>query len=328
MSGIHERLNIKVPIWSAGMGIGIAGAALTSTVSNAGGLGVLGLGALQPGVMQGLIAETRALTRRAFGVNIILPMLQPGQIETCYDERVPLMVLFWGDPEPYVRDAHKRDMLVVAQCGDVEEAVIAAEAGVDGVIVQGTEAGGHVKATRPLADVVTATVRELGKLPVIASGGIATGADIARALKLGASAVSMGTRFLATDESMVLDSYKDMLTRAHSHDTVLTKLFDQGWPDAAHRVLRNQAYADWEAAGCPSPGERPDEGAVIGRLAIGDEPQDLPRYTVTPPLLQFDGDLEEAALYCGESCDRIDTIRAAGDVMDTLIEELKKAMQG
>lgn len=325
MSRIHEKLNIKVPIWSAGMGIGIAGAALTGTVSNAGGLGVLGLGALQPAVMRDLIAETRALTRRAFGANIILPMMQPGQIETCYDERVPLMVLFWGDPEPYVRDAHKRDMLVVAQCGDVEEAVVAAEAGVDGVIVQGTEAGGHVKATRPLAEVVTATVRELGKLPVIASGGIATGADIARALALGASAVSMGTRFLATNESMVQDSYKDMLTRAHSRDTVLTKLFDQGWPDAAHRVLRNQAYADWEAAGCPAPGARPDEGAVIGRLTGGTEPVELPRYTVTPPLPQFEGDLEEAALYCGESCDRIDAIRAASDVMDTLIEELKAA---
>lgn len=327
MSRIHERLNIKVPIWSAGMGLGIAGAALTSTVSNAGGLGVLGLGGLQASVMQDLIAETRALTRRAFGVNIIMPMMQPGQIETCYDERVPLMVLFWGDPEPYVRDAHKRDMLVIAQCGDVEEAVIAAEAGVDGVIVQGTEAGGHVKATRPLADVVTATVRELGKLPVIASGGIATGADVARALKLGASAVSIGTRFLASDESRVLDSYKDMLTRAHSKDTVLTKLFDQGWPDAAHRVLRNQAYADWEAAGCPEPGARPDEGAVIGHLAAGDEPLELPRYTVTPPLLNFEGDLEEAALYCGESCDRIDAIRSTGEVMETLIEELQQAMQ-
>lgn len=327
MSSIHERLNIKVPIWSAGMGIGIAGATLTSTVSNAGGLGVLGLGSLEPGVMHDLIAQTRKLTGRAFGVNIILPMLRAGQIETCFDERVPLMVLFWGDPEPYIADAHKRDILVVAQCGDVEEAVLAAEAGVDGVIVQGTEAGGHVKATRPLADVVTETVRELGSLPVIASGGIATGADIARALKLGASAVSMGTRFLATRESMVLDSYKAMLTRARSADTVLTKLFDQGWPDAAHRVLRNQAYADWEAAGCPEPGKRPDEGAVIGRLALADEPLDLPRYTVTPPLLQFEGDLEETALYCGESCDRIDSIEAAEDIMNTLIEELKDALQ-
>ncbi len=326
MSKIHDQLNIKLPIWSAGMGLGIAGAALSCAVSEARGLGVLGLGGMDPGSMSTLIAEMRSLTSRAFGVNIIMPMMQDGQIETCFDEKVPLMVLFWGDPSPYIRDAHNRGILVVSQCGDVDEAVQAADAGVDGVIVQGTEAGGHVKATRPLADVVTETVKELGSLPVIASGGIATGADIASALKLGASAVSMGTRFLATKEAMVLDSYKERLLTAKSDDTVLTKLFDMGWPDAAHRVIRNRAYNDWEAAGSPPSGERPDENEIIGNLDIGDEPVELPRYTVTPPLLQFNGDLEEAALYCGESCDRIDSIMSAGEVMDRLVAELNAAV--
>jgi nitronate monooxygenase/enoyl-[acyl-carrier protein] reductase II len=136
----------------------------------------------------------------------------------------------------------------------------------------------------------------------------------------------MGTRFLATHESMVLDDYKQRLLDAHSADTVLTKLFDIGWPDAAHRVIRNRAFNDWEAAGCPASGERPDEHAVIGTLDIGDEPRELPRYTVTPPLLQFKGDLEEAALYCGESCDRIDSVLAADTVMKQLIAELNAAL--
>ncbi len=326
MSKIHDQLNIKLPIWSAGMGLGIAGAALSCAVSEARGLGVLGLGGMDPASMGKLIADMRARTSRAFGVNIIMPMMQDGQIEICFDEKVPLMVLFWGDPSPYIRDAHNRGILVVSQCGDVDEAVRAADAGVDGVIVQGTEAGGHVKATRPLADVVTETVKELGSLPVIASGGIATGADIAGALKLGASAVSMGTRFLATHEAMVLDSYKERLLTVKSDDTVLTKLFDMGWPDAAHRVIRNRAYNDWEAAGSPPSGERPGENEIIGTLDVGDGPVELPRFTVTPPLLQFDGDLEEAALYCGESCDRIDTIMSAGEVMGRLVAELNAAV--
>ena len=307
------------------MGLGIAGAALSCAVSEARGLGVLGIGGMDPASMRVLIADMRSRTSRAFGVNIIMPMMQDGQIEICFDEKVPLMVLFWGDPSPYIRDAHQQGILVVSQCGDVDEAVRAADSGVDGVIVQGTEAGGHVKATQPLADVVTETVAELGSLPVIASGGIATGADIASALKLGASAVSMGTRFLATHEAMVLDSYKERLLTAKSNDTVLTKLFDMGWPDAAHRVIRNRAYNDWEAAGSPPSGERPDENEIIGILDVGDGPVELPRFTVTPPLLQFDGDLEEAALYCGESCDRIDTIMSAWEVMGRLVAELNAA---
>jgi nitronate monooxygenase len=326
MSKIHDRLDIKLPIWSAGMGLGIAGAALGGAVSNARGLGVLGAGGMDAAQTSALIAATRQITSRAFGVNIIMPMMQDGQIESCFDARVPLMVLFWGDPSPYVNDAHKRGILVVSQCGDTEDAVRAADAGVDGVIVQGIEAGGHVMATRPLAEVVTATVNELGSLPVIASGGIASGADVASALKLGAGAVSMGTRFLATTESMVLDSYKQRVIAAKSAETVLTELFDIGWPNAAHRVIRNRAYDDWEAAGRPPSGERPDENRVIGKLGEGDDATELPRYTVTPPVLQFDGDLEEAALYCGQSCDRIDSILSTGDLMKQLVVELNAAV--
>jgi nitronate monooxygenase len=326
MSKIHERLNIKLPIWNAGMGMGMAGAALSSVVSNAGGLGVLGLGGMPPQAMRPVIAEMRELTTRAFGVNIIMPMMQDGQIETCFDENIPLMVLFWGDPAPYINDAHKRGVLVVSQCGDVEEAVRAAEAGVDGVIVQGTEAGGHVKATRPLHIVLRETVKELGSVPVIAAGGIATGADIAQALKLGASAVSMGTRFVATDEALALESYKSLITESQSSQTVLTELFDMGWPNAAHRVIRNKAYDEWEAAGSPPTGTRPDENLIIGELGDGANAVEIPRFSVVPPIDNYHGDLSEAALYCGESCDRIDTIISTEKVMDQLVAELNAAV--
>jgi nitronate monooxygenase len=326
MSKIHERLNIKLPIWNAGMGMGMAGAALSSVVSNAGGLGVLGLGGMPPQAMRPVIAEMRELTTRAFGVNIIMPMMQDGQIETCFDEDIPLMVLFWGDPAPYINDAHKRGVLVVSQCGDVEEAVRAAEAGVDGVIVQGTEAGGHVKATRPLHIVLRETVKELGSVPVIAAGGIATGADIAQALKLGASAVSMGTRFVATDEALALESYKSLITESQSSQTVLTELFDMGWPNAAHRVIRNKAYDEWEAAGSPPTGTRPDENLIIGELGDGANAVEIPRFSVVPPIDNYHGDLSEAALYCGESCDRIDTIISTEKVMDQLVAELNAAV--
>jgi NAD(P)H-dependent flavin oxidoreductase YrpB (nitropropane dioxygenase family) len=325
MSKIHDRLDINLPIWNAGMGMGMAGAELCSAVSNARGLGVLGLGGMPPAAMRAVIAQTRKLRSRAFGVNIIMPMMVEGQIECCFDEDVPLMVLFWGDPTPYINDAHRRGIIVVSQCGDVEEAVRAAEAGVDGVIVQGTEAGGHVKATRPLADVLKETVRELGSLPVIAAGGIATGEDVIRALKAGASAVSMGTRFVATNEALALESYKNRITTTNANETVLTKLFDIGWPDAAHRVIRNRAFNDWEQAGSPPSGERPDENSIIGALGDGRDAVELPRYSVAPPMHNYHGDLEEAALYCGESCDRIDAIISTENVMQQLVAELNAA---
>ena len=234
---------------------------------------------------------------------------------------------FWGDPGPYVSDAHKRDMRIVSQCGSVEEAVSAADAGVDAVIIQGTQAGGHVKANRPLEETLASCVRELSSIPVIAAGGIATGKQIAEALDAGAAAVSMGTRFLATQEANAVDAYKDRIVGARASDTVLTELFDVGWPSAAHRVIRNDAYRAWESAGRPGPGERPEEGSVIGQANIGERALDLPKYTVMPPVGNVEADLEELPLYAGESCEWIDDVPPARDVMDTLIADAREAMR-
>ena len=182
MADLIERLETRLPIWNAGMGGGLAGPALAAAVSDAGGLGVLGVGALPGPLVTSLIAMTRGRTSRPFGANIILPMSGGPDIDACLDARVPVLVLFWGDPQPFVDDAHGRDMLVVSQVGSVDDAVAAADAGVDAVIVQGVEAGGHVKALESLKVTLPETVSALGPVPVIAAGRIATGADVADAL--------------------------------------------------------------------------------------------------------------------------------------------------
>ena len=325
MRNLLDRLNPRFPIFNAGMGGGLAGAAMVAAINDAGGLGILGSGALPPHLIEQMIVDTHARTSRPFGANIILPMSDGTDIEACFDGGVDVLVLFWGDPQPFVADAHKRNMFVIAQCGGADDAVAAADAGVDAVIVQGTEAGGHVKALAPLATSLAETVKVLGSLPVIAAGGLASGTDIETALGAGASAVSLGTRFLASHESQAVTGYKERLLAAHATDTVLTDLFNLGWPDANHRVIRNTTYDTWEAAGKPAPGARPGEGDEIGVFNSGSVSIDLPRYTVFPPVVGFDGDLDAVPLYAGESVEHVNAVESIAAIMTQLVDELRRA---
>lgn len=325
MPNLLDRLHRRVPIWNAGMGGGIAGPELAAAVSNSEGFGVLGTGGIGGPAATAMLERMLELTSQPFGANIILPMSDGRDIEACFNARVPVVVLFWGDPQPYIADAHRRSMFIVQQCGDADDAVRAADAGVDAVMIQGIEAGGHVMALRPLAEVLREVVGALGPIPVIAAGGIATGADIASALALGAGAVSIGTRFLASSESRAHGEYKARVLAARAEDTVLTKLFDRGWPNANHRVIRNQTYDAWERAGRPAPGRRAGENDEIGCIGSGEKRIFLPRYTVMPPIAEFDGDFEAVPLYAGQSVERISDIVPVAVLVERLLTELRAA---
>lgn len=316
-----RQLGIEYPIFSVGMGGGMAGPELVAAVSNAGGCGVLGMGGLPAWYIRQQIQQLRTLTDKPFGVNIILPILQEGQIEACLDEKVPILVLFWGDPKPYVEEAHKRGTKVFIQVGSVEEAKAAAAAGVNAIIAQGVESGGHVKSTTSLSTIVPAVVEVVHPLPVIAAGGIANGRGVVAALSLGAQAVSMGTRFLCSEETQVLRAYKERVTRAIAEDTVHTLLFDVGWPNAAHRVLRNKEITEWETAGRPETGKRPGEGSMLGTMQMMGTTVDVPRYAVFPPMPGCTADMERMALYAGESCALINDIKPAARIVADIVRE-------
>lgn len=316
-----RQLGIEYPIFSVGMGGGMAGPELVAAVSNAGGCGVLGMGGLPAWYIRQQIQQLRTLTDKPFGVNIILPILQEGQIEACLDEKVPILVLFWGDPKPYVEEAHKRGTKVFIQVGSVEEAKAATAAGVDAIIAQGVESGGHVKSTTSLSTIVPAVVEVVHPLPVIAAGGIANGRGVVAALSLGAQAVSMGTRFLCSEETQVLRAYKERVTRAIAEDTVHTLLFDVGWPNAAHRVLRNKEITEWETAGRPETGKRPGEGSMLGTMQMMGTTVDVPRYAVFPPMPGCTADMERMALYAGESCALINDIKPAARIVADIVRE-------
>lgn len=326
-TALCRQLGIEYPIFSVGFGGGMAGPELAAAVSNAGGCGVLGMGGVPAPYIAQQVKRLRTLTDKPFGINIILPLLQEGQIEICLDEKIPILILFWGDPKPYVAEAHRHGTKVFIQVGSVEEAQAAAEAGVDAIIAQGVEAGGHVKSTTSLSTIVPAVVEAVKPVPVIAAGGIANGRGIVAALSLGAQAVSMGTRFLCSEEARVIQAYKERVVKSKAEDTVYTYLFDVGWPDAAHRVLRNKALDDWEAAGRPATGQRPGEGDVIGRTSMIDIPLDIPRYGVFPPMTGFTGDIEHAALYAGESCRLVNDIKPAAQIVRDVVQEAEEIIE-
>lgn len=322
-----QQLGIEYPLFSVGMGGGAARAELAAAVSNAGGCGVLGMGGLPSPYIRQQIQQLRTLTDKPFGVNIILPLLQEGQIEVCLDEQVPFIVLFWGDPAPYVAEAHRRGIKVFLQAGSVEEAQAAAQAGVDAIIAQGVEAGGHVRSTTALSTIVPAVVEAVQPIPVLASGGIADGRGLVAALSLGAQAVSMGTRFLASEESSVVQAYKDRVVQSRAEDTAYTLLFDVGWPNAAHRVIRNRVMAEWEAAGRPASGQRPGEGDVVGTMPVAGASVDMVRYMVFPPLTGFTGDVDDAVLYAGESCELVHDIKPAGQIVRDVMREAEDVLK-
>jgi NAD(P)H-dependent flavin oxidoreductase YrpB (nitropropane dioxygenase family) len=321
-----RTLGITAPIFSVGMGA-LAGPALAAAVSNAGACGVLGRVSGAPTAhLRQQICHVRTLTDKPFGVNIILATLQAEWIDICLEEQVPLLVFFWGDPRPYVSDAHRRGIKVFLQVGSVEEAQAAAEASVDGIIAQGLEAGGHVKSTTALSTLLPAVVEAVSPVPVIAAGGIADGRGLVAALSLGAQAVSLGTRFLCSEEALAEQAYKERVVQSTAEDTIYTTLFNIGW-DAPHRVLRNQVVADWEAAGRPALGQRQGEGTVIGTAPRGETPMTLMRYTPSSyPSLGFKGDIEDAVLYAGESCGLIHDIQPAAQIVRDLVHEAEEVL--
>ena len=199
-----------------------------------------------------MIREIQELTDKPFAVNLVLQWDMWDRLEVCLNEGVQIFSFFWGDPTRYTRVIHERDGLVLHSVGSVEEAQDAVAAGVDVIVAQGWEAGGHVRGAISTMALVPRVFDAVVPIPVVAAGGIGDGRGIAAALALGASGVWLGTRFLASEEAYIHPLYQNALLRATEDDTLYaTNLFEDGWPEAPHRVLRNTTTRLWEVAGNP-----------------------------------------------------------------------------
>jgi len=309
---VCDLLGCAWPIVLAGMG-GVARAELASAVSAAGGFGFLGMVREPVALIRREVEQVRVLTERPFGVNLIPaatpPELLDAQLDACIELRVPVVALFWDVMPGVVRRLRDAGVRVVHQVGSLDDARAAEAAGAQALIVQGREAGGHVRGERPLAALLPDVVRAT-RLPVLAAGGLVDGADVAAVMALGAQGAVMGTAFIATHESFAHPYHQQRIVDAREGDTLLTDIFHINWPRGARvRVL-------------PSSVTRRERGDPFGdeRVAIGDE-EGWPIYLFsTDSLLRtMTGDFEAMALYAGTGAGRIGAIESAGDVLRRIV---------
>jgi NAD(P)H-dependent flavin oxidoreductase YrpB (nitropropane dioxygenase family) len=271
------------------------------------------------------IPETRAFTRRAFGVNLVLEFPQEERLAVCLEEEVPVISFFWRDPSALVPRAKAGGAIVLHAVGSVAEARRAVECGVDVVVAQGWEAGGHVRGSVATMPLVPAVVDAVAPAPVIAAGGIADGRGLAAALALGAGAAWIGTRFLASAEAVIHPRYQQRVLQATAADTVyLENLFDRGWENAPHRVLRNRTVETWEAVGRPALGQRPGEGYAIARSDAG---APVVRYQSHTPGAGTEGEIDELPMWVGQSVGLVSKIQPAAEIVREIAEEADAILQ-
>lgn len=312
---MSSLFSLRYPIFQAPTG-SIAGPELALAVSQAGGMGAMALTWTPPETAAAQVRQVRAATDRPFLVNFALAF-PPVSLPAALEAGVPFVSFSWGDPAPYLAQVRAAGATVGVQVVNAEGAKRAVALGVDFLICQGIEAGGHVQSSQILRRVLEAVLEVSEQTPVVAAGGIVDGDGIAEALSWGASGVMLGTRFVATQESRAHPEYKRLLA-ASQGDTALTVCFEGGWPQAPHRVLRNSTLEAWEAQGSPPVGARPGEGEVVGHTASG-EP--ILRYEDTAPRQGFTGPVEEMCLYAGMGVGRMEDIPPAGDLVRRLWAE-------
>jgi len=303
-NSITDLLGIRYPIIQAGM-VWNSGWKLASAVSNAGALGLIGSGSMQPEVLREHIRKCKAATSKPFGVNI--PLLYPAvqkHMETVMEENIPVVFTSAGNPGLWTPVLKERGIKVIHVISSSRFALKAEDAGCDAVVAEGFEAGGHNGREETTTMVLIPAVVSSVKIPVIAAGGIATGRQMFAAMALGASAVQIGTRFVLSDEASSHPDFKNYVLKSGEGDTILA--MKSLMPV---RLLKNNFYkkvAEAEQSGATA--EILNSLLGKGRAKKG----------------MFEGDLEEGELEVGQVSSIINNILPAGGIIENLWNEFRK----
>jgi NAD(P)H-dependent flavin oxidoreductase YrpB (nitropropane dioxygenase family) len=312
---LTDLLGIEHPIVLGGMS-SATDVDLVAAVSRAGGLGILGCSGRTPDQIRQAAEAIRARTTGPFGMNLLLFLIgariAPAAVDALLEAGGRIFSTAWGDPAPYVEPAHAAGRLLMHMVATAEEARRAVDAGVDVVVAQGSEGGGHVGHVSTIA-LLPAVLDVAGSVPVVAAGGIADGRGLAAALAMGADGVLMGTRFVATREAPVPPSYKQAIVDASGADTVFTRIPDLAplveWPGAYSRVIRNRFVEEWLGR----EDDLRERGAEVGRRADAARAAD---------------DREGMKLFAGQSSGLVRSIEPAGDVVVRISAEAEALLRG
>jgi len=270
------------------------------------------------------IREIRSLTDGPTGVNVILELQPLEAIEALLEERIEVLATGFGDPADAIRLAHEAGTRVFHRCETAEEARRAVAAGAAGVIAQGADSGGHTGIV-PTFTLVPQVADAAAEALVLAAGGVADGRGLVAALALGADGVLLGTRLVASLESGAHEVYKRGIVEAAAEDSIVTDIFEIGWPGRPERVLRNATTEAWEREPEPRvrPLDRPVE--VIARRQLADGELELPRWFVDTPNAGDEGAVGEMALYAGPAAGLIGEVLPAAEIVRRLIAEAEEA---
>ncbi|WP_207310476.1 NAD(P)H-dependent flavin oxidoreductase [Rubripirellula amarantea] len=314
-----ERLGCRFPILQAGMG-GVARAELAAAVSQAGAFGCLGMVRESPEKIRQQVHQVRSLTDQPFAVNLIPAATQSelfdAELDECIRLQVPNLVFFWDVVPGAVRRAKDAGCCVIHQVGSVEQAVLAEASGADVIVAQGVEAGGHVHGVVSSLVLVPEIVDAVS-VPVVGSGGFASGRSLVAALALGAQGIHCGTAFLATVESFAHDIHKRRVLDANAGDTIHTDAFTINWPPHSPvRVLKSEATQGIESEPFGH-GER-----IEPREQIAEE-EGRPVYfrSTDSPLKSMTGELHKLAMYAGQVTGQVKDVATASDVVDRIVSE-------
>lgn len=321
-----ERFGLACPVVQAGMAGGVAGGELAGAVSAAGALGTVGMMA-PPAFASALARAHRRAPGRPVAANLLVPFIRRAHVRACVEADVELVVLHGGTAPRWLGHLRKAGAAVFVTVGTAREARWALAGGADGLVVQGSEAGGHLLGVEPLRLALARVLSAAEGRPVLAAGGVADAEDVHRLLDAGAAAAVAGTRFLLTEESAAHDEYKRRVLAAEQ--TLSTMLFGLGWP-LRHRVIPNAATERWcrtdelgprvvrAANRLSAPLGRAMPLDMLGKLVVRQRPG-LPLFTPALPLAGMPKHtIDSTALYAGETVRRLHDVIPAEEAVTRL----------